>query len=270
MHGILCIARNVFISIGSNLIAEQGSVLLLHLTSTKLYPQVKPFQTLYASKTPYEWQGLLDWMRGNGILQIAGGGIALGMIESFLPEAAAEELKETPFTVRGFLGHFAMFRIIVDVVFYMGHRALHVNQWLYRMVHRRHHEHFTTTLRTNYHFTALDLFIESALPIFSAFATMRSAMGVKLSRYEAHLMMTYIAWHEAGTHLGKPLPVISMYPPLSILYNVLQASYFKQGPSTAIEFHEVHHNKRHCNYGITQWIDRLMGSHVLKAQAKNW
>jgi sterol desaturase/sphingolipid hydroxylase (fatty acid hydroxylase superfamily) len=139
---------------------------------------------------------------------------------------------------------------------------MHVNPWLYKNIHKRHHEHFTTNLRTNYHFTALDLFIESALPIFTALATMRTGLGIKMSRYEVHLMMTYIAWHEAGTHLGKPLPVISMYPPFSFLYNILQ------GPSTAIEFHEVHHNKRHCNYGITQWIDRMMGSHLLKQTAK--
>ena len=88
---------------------------------------------------------------------------------------------------------------------------------------------------------------------------MRSLMKIKMSRYQVHLMMTYIAWHEAGTHLGKPLPVISMFPPFSLLYNILQ------GPSTAIEFHEVHHNRRHCNYGITQWIDRLMQSRFLKA-----
>lgn len=261
-QGIFCIARNVVISIASNLIAEQGSVFLLHTTSTKLYPQVKPFQDMYSHVTPYNSKGLLDWLQGNGVLQIAGGGIALGMIESFLPTSAEAELSDTPFTIPSFLKHFGVFRIIVDIVFYFGHRMMHVNPWLYKNIHKRHHEHFTTNLRTNYHFTALDLFIESALPIFTALATMRTGLGIKMSRYEVHLMMTYIAWHEAGTHLGKPLPVISMYPPFSFLYNILQ------GPSTAIEFHEVHHNKRHCNYGITQWIDRMMGSHLLKQTAK--
>ena len=83
------------------------------------------------------------------------------------------------------------------------------------------------------------------------------------SRERLCLLFSHVAWHEAGTHLGKPLPVISMYPPLSILYNLFTN---KEG-RTAIEFHEVHHNRRHCNYGITQWIDMLMGSRFLKSKS---
>eukprot|EP00656_Telonema_subtile_P001443 TRINITY_DN10648_c0_g2_i1.p1 TRINITY_DN10648_c0_g2~~TRINITY_DN10648_c0_g2_i1.p1 ORF type:complete len:457 (-),score=115.83 TRINITY_DN10648_c0_g2_i1:290-1660(-) len=259
-QGMLCIWRNMLISIGSNLIAEQGSVLLLHLTSTRLYPQVNPFLEMYSDVTPYTARALLDWLRGNGILQIVGGGIALGSIESFLPVPAGSELDVTEFGIKNFLGHFGVFRILVDIVFYANHRMLHWSPWLYKNVHKRHHEHFTTNLSTVFHFNPLDLFLESAMPIFSALAFMRSGLGIKMSRYEVHLMMTYVAWHEAGTHLGKPLPVISAYPPLSFVYGL-----FTGNKSTAIEFHEVHHNKRHCNYGITQWIDRLMLSHVLKA-----
>jgi hypothetical protein len=118
-QGIFCIARNVVISIASNLIAEQGSVFLLHTTSTKLYPQVKPFQDMYSHVTPYNSKGLLDWLQGNGVLQIAGGGIALGMIESFLPTSAEAELSDTPFTIPSFLKHFGVFRIIVI------HQAIH-------------------------------------------------------------------------------------------------------------------------------------------------
>merc|ERR1712031_137814 len=99
------------------------------------------------------------------------------MIESFMPDKAAAELSDTQFSLSGFLKHFGLFRIMVDIAFYIGHRALHVNPWLYKNVHRRHHEHFTTTLRTNYHFTAVDLFIESALPIFSALFALRSVFG---------------------------------------------------------------------------------------------
>ena len=80
-----------------------------------------------------------------------------------------------------------------------------------------------------------------------------------------NLSLSYIAWHESGTHLGKPLPVISMYPPLSILYNAFTNSEGR----TAIEFHEVHHNRRQCNYGITQWIDMIMGSRMLKGGGKS-
>jgi hypothetical protein len=34
-----------------------------------------------------------------------------------------------------------------------------------------------------------------------------------------------------------------------------------------VEFHERHHNKLHQNYGITQWVDYLLGTRKLQPQA---
>lgn len=253
------IVRNIAISITSNLIAEEGAIFLLHLTSTRMYSEVPYFTKQRRSANPVSLGALRDWLRGNSLLQIFGGGLMLGIIESFMPRAAAEEVTKTPFSVAVFLKNFAVFRVLVDVAFYTGHRLMHENAWLYKYVHHRHHEHFTTNLRTNYHFTAPDLFVESALPIFFAVGVLR-ALGRKMGRFEIHLFMTYVAWHESGTHLGKPLPVISAYPPLSLLYNLVW-----HADKHNVEFHEVHHNRRHCNYGITQWIDALMGTRRLKA-----
>lgn len=253
------IVRNILISIASNLIAEQGSVYLLHLTSTRLYGNVPYFSKQRRSASPLSLNAYIDWIKGNGILQFIGGGILLGLIESFTPKSVAQEITETPFSVLKFMRNFVVFRLVVDLVFYQGHKMLHTSKWAYENIHRRHHEHFTTNLRTNFHFSAPDLFIESALPMFCALLFVRLGLGVKLSRYEVHLMMTYMSWHESGTHLGKPLPVITMYPPLSILYTA-----FTDIEKHAVEFHEVHHNRRNANYGITQWIDALMGTRILK------
>lgn len=255
---IKTLARNVAISIVSNLIAEQGSILLLHLTSTRLYARVPYFKEQKRSANPFSFHGLADWGRGNGWLQFIGGGISLGIIESILPLKAAWEMSLTSFRPIAFLRNFAITRVIVDIIFYSAHRLMHEVPWMYKHVHKRHHEHYTTNLTTNFHFTALDLFVESAVPIFGAFAFIRKTLGIKLSRFEMHLAMTYIGWYEAGSHLGKPLPVISMYPPLSFLFNAWRTT-----PPTGIEFHEVHHNRRRCNYGITQWVDWLMGSRWL-------
>ena len=175
--------------------------------------QVPYFTKQRRSASPLSLDALSDWSRGNGILQLVGGGLFLGIIESFLPRQVTEELDTTPWRPLAFLRNFAVFRVIVDLVFYLGHRALHTNPWLYKNVHRRHHEHYKTNLRTNYHFTAPDLFIESAMPIIAAVCFLRSFLGVKMGRYEIHMMMTFVAWHESGTHLGKPLPVISVFPP---------------------------------------------------------
>jgi sterol desaturase/sphingolipid hydroxylase (fatty acid hydroxylase superfamily) len=165
------------------MIAEEGSVFLHHLTSTRLYSKVPYFTSQMRSANPLSFGALKDWVRGNGILQIVGGGVFLGIIESFLPHAAAQEITETPFSVLGLLKNFAMFRIVVDIAFYSGHRLLHENKWLYNNIHKRHHEHFTTNLRTNFHFTAVDLFIESAFPIFAGISVLRGLLGIKFSRF---------------------------------------------------------------------------------------
>ncbi len=58
--------------------------------------------------------------------------------------------------------------------------------------------------------------------------------------------------------------VITTFPPLSILYTA-----FSNLESQSVEFHEVHHNRRICNYGITQWIDYLMNSRYLRRREDN-
>jgi len=255
---LVVILRNMAISLASGIITEQGSVLLLHLVSTRLYPHVKHFGAARRSAHPLTLNAYADWSLGNGKLQMMGSCLALGLIESFMPAFVYTELEETPFRPARALRNFLCFRVVVDLAFYLSHRQLHVNPFLYKHIHRRHHEHYTTNLRTNYHFHWLDLFIESAFPIWMGFMALRGA-GVKLGRFEINLFMTAVGWHESGTHLGKPLPVISWCPPLSILWNLFQRP-------TAIEFHEVHHNRRHCNYGITEWIDFLAGTRVLRPQ----
>eukprot|EP00939_MAST-03C_sp_MAST-3C-sp1_P002463 g2463.t1 len=253
------LVSNMLISIVSNMIAEEGAVFLHHLASTRIYGNFPYFVEQRRSANPTSSLALKDWTRGNAILQIIGGGVFLGFIECLLPKEAAEEIEKTPFNFWKFLRNFAIFRVVADITFYTAHRCLHRVPWLYRNVHKRHHEHYTTNLTTNFHFTAADLFLESALPLIVGLGFLRS-IGIKMGRYELHLILTYVAWHETGTHLGKPLPTISTYPPLSILYTA-----FTNWERDSIEFHEVHHNRRHCNYGITQWIDHLMGSRRLKA-----
>lgn len=254
------LVSNILISIVSNMIAEEGAVFLHHLASTRLYGKFPYFVQQRRSANPTTIFAFKDWIRGNAILQIVGGGVLLGFIECLLPQSYADEISTTPFSFTKFLRNYGVFRVIADIVFYCAHRSLHQIPWLYRNIHKRHHEHYTTNLTTNFHFTALDLFLESALPLIAGIGFLRSALGWKMGRYEIHLMLTYVAWHETGTHLGKPLPTISTFPPLSILYTA-----FTNWERDSIEFHEVHHNRRHCNYGITQWIDYLMGSRMLKS-----
>ena len=61
-----------------------------------------------------------------------------------------------------FLRKFAIMRIALDLGFYAAHRWMH---WpsVYPVVHKKHHEYYTTNLWANHHFTILDLLLKGAL-----------------------------------------------------------------------------------------------------------
>jgi sterol desaturase/sphingolipid hydroxylase (fatty acid hydroxylase superfamily) len=87
-------------------------------------------------------------------------------------------------------------------------------------------------------------------------------LGTHSSRLEVALYATYINWYEIGSHSGKPVPTVTYFPPLSPLYRALLGDVDAQN----VEFHERHHNKLNQNYGITQWLDKLLGTHKLQTQ----
>jgi hypothetical protein len=190
------LVKNILLSYASSVIAEVGTVYALAVIDWVFFKHVPYFSKLKRSASPFTWRAWEDWRAGNFMLQLLGGGIALGVLESFWPKWLATELKETPFRFLPFLRNFVIFRVVVDTVFYLAHRGLHVNPWFYEMVHKRQyvssprsctqltspakftHEHFRVNLRTNWHFSgepsralprianplslaAVDLFVES-------------------------------------------------------------------------------------------------------------
>ena len=250
------VLKNILLSYISSVAVEMGSVYTLKIVDLLFFQHVPFFVKARRSSNPWTWRAFGDWLAGNFHLQLLGGGIALGIIESFMPLSIAKEIDETKFEPVRFLRNLAVFRFVVDVVFYWAHRALHLSPWLYQNVHARHHQHFLVNLRTNMHFSGSDLFIESALPIGVAIMVLRFIMGVKLGRFELNLLQGYTAWHESGTHFGKPVNVISQYPPLSVLYHALWPGI----DGNTIFGHAAHHRRRDSWFGINPWLDILLGS----------
>lgn len=248
------VLKNIVISYLSSLGSEILSVYALRAIDKLFFQHVPHFTVQRRSDSPFTWNAFKDWSLGNFYLQSIAGGVTLGVCESLLPRWATKELEETEFSFAKFVGNFAIFRVVVDLVFYFGHRALHVNERIYELVHKRHHSHYVTNLRTNWMFSAPDLFIESAMPIGVGFFFLRFLLGIRLGRFDLHLMQQYVAFHESGTHMGKPLALISEHPVLSIAYNWI----LPQIDARAIEFHETHHNRRDVNYGITPWLEAIV------------
>lgn len=148
----------------------------------------------------------------------------------------------------------AMMRTIVDVLFWVGHYAIHQKEYYY--IHKRHHEHNHPHVLTNQHFSLLDLFIEAYIPIIVATGIFQG-LGIKLTVLEEALVTGYVISLEAMSHSGKPMPTSSMCAPISFVYNWLMGLDMDR---RNVEFHERHHNLLRCNYSITQWMDHLLGT----------
>jgi sterol desaturase/sphingolipid hydroxylase (fatty acid hydroxylase superfamily) len=168
----------------------------------------------------------------------------------------------------------AVMRLVVDVCFYALHRTIHLRA-LYGPIHRRHHEHQSPHVWTNYHFTPADLFTEGFAPFGVGLAALEglvalfgpvAAVWLRPSRLVLLLLLSHIMWYEICSHAGKPVPTASVYPPLSLAYN--GAARLARWPradgrspdADNVWFHHCHHVYYNCNYGITPWIDALIGA----------
>ena len=153
-----------------------------------------------------------------------------------------------------FLLRLAVMRIAVDVTFFAAHYALHAKA-LFAKIHACHHEHRSPHVWTNYHFTAADLVLEGFLP-FAVGLVCLAWLGLTLSRFELQLLFSHIMWYEIGSHCGKPIPVLSVFPPLAPVYRAVMGNVDKNN----VWFHHCHHAHRGGNYGITPWLDAVLGT----------
>eukprot|EP01062_Namystynia_karyoxenos_P004144 TRINITY_DN11465_c0_g1_i1.p1 TRINITY_DN11465_c0_g1~~TRINITY_DN11465_c0_g1_i1.p1 ORF type:complete len:412 (+),score=122.54 TRINITY_DN11465_c0_g1_i1:80-1237(+) len=244
--------RNFLLNLFGGFAVIETSVALQHIWSTRFFRDVPFFSP--EGRRPWPSWGLMfkDWLYCNGIasLWISAG---MALLAEGAPRSTWATLLSHPFRPLEFLKKLAIARVVVDLAFYAGHWAIH-NQKVYKAIHKRHHEHYTTSVFTNFHFTPLDITIEAFIPNLLAL-TLLGKLGMHCNRFEQGMIFTYMNWYEIGSHTGKPIPTISLYAPLSPLYNELV-----DVDSRNIEFHERHHNAVKCNYGITQWVDQLLGT----------
>merc|ERR1719469_834961 len=239
------------------MVVEYGTVVLQHFLSTKLWGHVPYFRKLVRNPSPLTLRSIFEWTKGNMVAQVGGNTFQV-LVESWLHDHEIEEMEVTPNSHLGtFLKNFMVLRLVNDVFFYLGHRWMHVFPTVYKWVHKRHHTHMTTNLPTNFMFTPIDVLVEAAIPIGMGLTVLGKVLGVKMGRFENNIMTAYMSWYDAGTHVGKHVPLISFFPPLSIIYN-----RFHDVDGSAVHFHELHHNKIRCNYGITSWLDTIGGTAV--------
>lgn len=154
-----------------------------------------------------------------------------------------------------FLFQFAVIRSLHDLGFYAGHWIIH-QPWFYGWIHKRHHEHKEPGVVTNNHFWILDLMIESGASLSAALwgISIFEKAGFLLSNFERNYIVVALLWYENGSHAGKQLPCVTVFPPLSFI------PWIDRTLGGGVAHHHEHHRHLQSNYSIAAWPDRAFGT----------
>lgn len=244
----------------------EGAILVQKILIEIVYAHRRWFNAKQRAKPSY-WEVLKDWFTCNLVTAVTANGFATYLLCRVLTErlyARVVAEQSAPFRLVPFLCKLSIVRITCDITFYSLHRLLHV-KGIYHRLHKRHHEHHACALATNVHFNWFDLLLEGFVPLYAGLQAL-SALSLTVNSFEQALLATYMQWYEIGSHSGKYLPTLTYMPPLAPIYQLV-CGVDENGhhvDETNIRFHETHHGLVKCNYGITQWIDALLGSRRIK------
>jgi sterol desaturase/sphingolipid hydroxylase (fatty acid hydroxylase superfamily) len=120
--------------------------------------------------------------------------------------------------------------VVDDTLFYWAHRGLHESKWLYRNVHKKHHEfHFSIGLGTEYAHPLEDL-LSNVLPPFAGPFLLGSHITVCICFFAIKL------WQSIDAHSGFRMP-FPMTP-----WNILPGM-------DCVGAHDFHHSHNTGNYG---------------------
>lgn len=97
-----------------------------------------------------------------------------------------------------------VFELAFDGLFYVSHRAVHAVPWLYRWVHKVHHQHtHDVRLVSTVHMAPLDVALTHTLPVLGALALVPLRPGLELSIGKTYLLYQEFFGHSAVPHKGR-------------------------------------------------------------------
>lgn len=149
-----------------------------------------------------------------------------------------------------FVGESFAFEILFDFIHYSVHKLFHDSPLLYKLLHKKHHEHKNPTAWTTFHIHPLDLILSYSAPLFIA------TFIVCPTQNNFFIYTTYLTHQEIGGHLGK-----KMYPTSSFMQFVWLPRTFNVQLYT--EDHDLHHKLLNCNYGKRfALFDKIFGTYI--------
>jgi methylsterol monooxygenase len=148
-------------------------------------------------------------------------------------------LKELPNFSRVLI-EMTMFALIQEILFYYLHRLFH-SGYLYRFIHKKHHEWTAPIALTALYCHPLEQLIVNVLPLFLGVFIVGSHMATIWLWYTIVIMIVI------NDHSGYHLP-------------------FLRSP----EFHDFHHLKFNQCYGVIGVLDRIHGTDVMFHKSKSY
>lgn len=148
-----------------------------------------------------------------------------------------------------------LFEVIFDFFHYWAHRISH-SGFLYKKIHKIHHQHQYPTPITTFYQHPIDLVISNSIPSFIGFAVLMWGFGIKISYFQLSLISCWKTVIEIGGHIGKRIAPASSFPQFVWLAKWL-------GWELYIEDHDLHHEKFTCNYSkrFSLW-DKVFGTYT--------
>ncbi|KAL4170236.1 hypothetical protein KRP22_011140 [Phytophthora ramorum] len=143
---------------------------------------------------------------------------------------------------RSFLVSFAafipkslLFEVTFDFFHFAMHWVCHYSTWLYKNVHKRHHQHLHPCPLSTYEQDGVDLCLTNVLPFCLAWS-----LGVSFSDLQLHLLFAYKTYVEVAGHSGLEIKGFS-FPQMPLLNNITSICL-------RVHDHDLHHTHPRWNF----------------------
>jgi len=143
------------------------------------------------------------------------------------------------FDITTFIPISFLYEIVFDFFHYWVHRTCHVNNFLYRNIHKKHHKYCNLTSIVTFYQNPLDFILSVTIPEMITLYILQS-LFFKLSLFQFILMINYKLFSEIAGHSGK----------YTNSCGFVQFIWLPRFLNIEIrtEDHDLHHKLLSCNY----------------------